>query len=478
MRLAELFVLLRARWKLALSVWVIVIALFAAVTFLKDPLYTATASVVLDVKSPDPIAGVILPGMTNTSYMGTQLGVVRSDRVALRVAQALGWDKDEARRQRWLEVSEGKGDYNAWLAAYLLRYMDALPIRDSNVITVSYTSPNAVQAAQIANAWVQAYIDTTLELRVDPARQYNDFFDAHGKQLREELELAQSRLSQYQRKNDIIATDERVDIENLRLIELSSQMVTLQGLANDTGGRESQAASNAERMPEVLSNPVIVGMTSELSRQEARQKELGERYGARHPEMIELKAKIEELRAGIASETRRVTGSITVNHSVNQGRLAQARAAVEEQRAKLMRLKAQRDEAGVLQRDVENAKRSYDAVMTRASQTSVESHTTQTNVSVLKQATPPPTQSEPRVQLNMAVAVLAGALLAFAAALGTEMRDRRLRTEQDVLRGLRVPVLGVLPKAKTAAVRPDHRAGLRGRWSAQIANAAPQGKTG
>lgn len=462
MRLAEIFVLLRARWKLAALVWLAVVAAVGVVTFLKEARYTASASVVLDVKSPDPIAGVILPGMSNSSYMGTQLGVIRSDRVALRVAQMMGWDKDEERRQRWAEASEGRGDYNAALASSLLRNMEALPTRDSNVITVNYISPDPVVAAQIVNTWVKAYIDTTLELRVDPARQYSGFFDTYGKQLREDLERAQAKLSAYQREHGLVATDERVDVENLRLVELSSQLVTLQGIANETGGRQSQAIASPDRMPEVLSNPVVAGMTSELARQEARQKELGERLGERHPEMLELKAKIAELRASIATETRRVTGSITVSNNVNQARLAQTKAAVEEQRAKLLQLKALRDEAGVLQRDVENARRAYDTIMVRVSQTNIESQSTQTNVSVLKQATEPTSPSEPRVVLNMAVAVLAATLLAMAAALGTEMRDRRLRTDHDVLRGLHLPLLGVLPERAT---RPARSVG----WTAQIA---------
>lgn len=473
MRLADIFVLLRARWRLALLVWTVVVALVAAVTFLRDPKYTATAAVVLDVKA-DPIAGSVLAGVTNNSYIGTQLGILRSDRVALRVVKAIGWDQDERRRQAWQEASQGVGDFNVSLAGALLKDLEALPTRDSNVITVSYTSKDAEFAAQVVNAWVQAYVDTTLELRVDPARQYSSFFDTYGKQLREDLEKAQARLSSFQREHALVATDERADVENVRLMELSSQMVALQNLANESGGRQSQAASNADRMPEVLSNPVIVALTSERSRLEARQKELGERLGERHPEMIELQARLTELRASIAAETKRVTGGIAVSNSVNQGRLAQARAAVEEQRNKVLHLKALRDEAGVLERDVENAKRAYDTVMSRASQTNVESNATQTNVNVLKQAVAPLSPSEPRVVLNMAIGLVAATLLAVATALATEMRDRRLRTEQDVLRTLRLPVLGVMPERSGATRRAPR---LRARWTAQIANGTT-GKTG
>ena len=473
MGLIEILVMLRARWKLAVLVWVAVVALVAVVVVVKQPRYTGAAMVVLDVKTPDPIVGVSLAGGTGNSYMATQLGVLRSDRVAIRVAEALGWDKDKEKRDAWLAASGGQGDFKAALAGGLLRDLDAAPVKETSVITVSYTSPDPVLAAQIANAWVKAYIDITLELRVEPARQYAGFFDARGKQLREDLERAQSALSEFQQKNGLVATDERLDVENARLMELSTQMVALQGLVNEIGGRERESGTNPDKMTEVLSNPVIIGMTSELARQEARQKELGARQGDQHPEMIELNAKIAELRSSISNETKRVTASIAVNSSAVQARLAQASAAVDEQRNKLLRLKSLRDEAGVLQRDVENARRVYDTIMTRASQTSVESQTTQTNVSVLRQADAPLRPSEPRVVLYMAVAVLAATFLALAAALGSEMRDRRLRSTQDVLRTLRLPLLGVLPERSG---RLRRRLGKRRHWPAQIAGSSSQGK--
>ena len=59
------------------------------------------------------------------------------------------------------------------------------------------------------------------------------------------------------------------------------------------------------------------------------------------------------------------------------------RAALEAQRAKVLRMKAVRDEGLVLVRDVENAQRAYDAVLARFTQTSLESQTTQSNVNVL-----------------------------------------------------------------------------------------------
>ena len=87
-----------------------------------------------------------------------------------------------------------------------------------------------IRAAALANAFVQAYTDTTLELRVDPARQYSGFFDSRAKAYRDNFEKAQDRLAQFQKEKGLLVTDERLDIETARLAELSSQLVGLQAL--------------------------------------------------------------------------------------------------------------------------------------------------------------------------------------------------------------------------------------------------------
>jgi uncharacterized protein involved in exopolysaccharide biosynthesis len=140
-----------------------------------------------------------------------------------------------------------------------------------------------------------------------------------------------------------------------------------------------------------------------------------------------------------------VVGSLTVNDRVNRARLAELRQSLEQQRAKLLRLKGERDEAAVLQRDVENAQKAYDAVLARVSQTSTESQNTQTNVALLQSATPPAQASWPRVRLNLAAAIVLGLLLSIGITVLRELRDQRLRSLDDVAVLLKQPLLGVMP---------------------------------
>jgi succinoglycan biosynthesis transport protein ExoP len=405
--------------------------------------YTASASVVIDVKSPDPIAGMIIPGLNAPAYMTTQLEVVRSDRVARSVVKALKLDEVPQVREDWMEATEGKGDMVAWLAEGIVRKLDVVPSRETNVINISYSARDPNFAAAMTNAFMKAYIEVTAELRSEPARQYATMFEGQSKTLREQLEKAQSRLSAFQTANGLLDTNERFDVENARLNELSTQLVTIQAMAAESASRKAQSGANAT---EVLNNPVVANLKAELARQDSRYKELSARYGSAHPQVQEAQATVTDLRAKVEIETSRVTSSLSINNSVNVSREAQVRAALDAQRQKLLKLKELRDQASVLTRDVENAQRAYDQVQQRFSQTTLESQSTQTNVSPLKVATPPVLPSSPKVLINVIVGLLLGTSLAVGACLFAESRDRRVRNPHDVADRLRLPVMATIPR--------------------------------
>ena len=107
-------------------------------------------------------------------------------------------------------------------------------------------------------------------------------------------------------------------------------------------------------------------------------------------------------------------------------------------------MKAKRDEAAVLLRDVEHAQRAYDGVMARLTQMSLESQITQTNASVLAPAVEPSRHSSPKLSFNLAIGALVGVLLGIAGALLRESTDRRIRTLEDVARDVGLPVLGTM----------------------------------
>ncbi|WP_457390617.1 chain length determinant protein EpsF [Roseateles sp. P5_E1] len=446
MNFVQFLAILRARYKMALGVFAAIVVLALALSLAWPKSYTATASVVIDSTKPDPLAAVLFPGGVNPSLIATQIDVIQSDRVAFKVVRNLKLNENPQIREQWQSATDGTGSIEQWLNVLFQKSLDVKPSRESNVVTVTYKAADPKFAAALANAFVQAYLETNVEMRVEPARLYSSFFDQRAKEARDVLEKAQSKLSDFQKDKGIIATDERLDVENGRLNELSSQYVGLQSLASDSVSRQAAARGvGADRMQEVLNNPLIAGLKADQARLQARLQELTSKLGEQNPQVIEARANLAELKARIDAETTKVGSSLGIANNINQQRAGEIKAALEAQRAKVLQMKAVRDDGAVLVRDVDNAQRTYDMVMQRFNQSTMESLATQSNVSVLSQAIPPLTPSAPKIVLNMAVAIFAGTLLAVAVVVAMEMLDRRVRSVEDVAQAVGLPIIGVLP---------------------------------
>lgn len=445
MSFSQFISILRARWLTALIVFLLTVGLAVGITLLLPKQYTASAAVVVDAK-PDPVMMMGLPSATAAISMSTQVDIVKSDRVAQRVVRELKLNANPQLRGDWQASTGGKGDYDAWAADLLARKLDVVPGRDSNVLTVNYTSADPKFATAMANAFVQAYIETSLELRVAPARQYAKFFDERIRGLRDNLESAQAKLSAYQKQNGLLATDERLDIENQRLSEINNQLVLVQTMAAEARSRSAQAVTHGDQLQEVLSHPVVAALRSDQSRQEAKLQELSAKFGDNHPDVVEQRAVISQIQRRIDAESRRVRSSVGLNANISASREAELKASLEAQRAKVLRMRGQRDEAMLLVREVESAQRAYDAVAAKYTQSSLESQSNQTNITLLTSASEPSSPSSPKVFLVAILSVFAGVLLSIGWVLLREVFDRRVRTLDDLSTSLGLPVLGVLPR--------------------------------
>jgi len=337
---------------------------------------------------------------------------------------------------------------DVWLADRLLKGLQVSPGRDSNIINISFRGADPGFAAAIANAFAQAYIDTTIELKVEPARQYAIWFGDQGKTLRENLEKTQSRLSEYQQQKGIVARDEQLDAETAKLNELSSQLTVVQAQTNDAWSKQKSGKA-ADTLPEVMQNSLISGLKSDIARQEARLQEAAINLGRNHPQYLRMESEIAALKQKLEAETRHVTSGFSTSRNIGKDKESDLKAAIEAQKRKLLLLKNERDQLAVLQRDVDAAKGAYDTVITRFNQTNLASQSTQTNVSVLTTAVEPLEPSYPKpFNITLLMSLAAGIVLGAGAALLLEMLDKRVRSVQDLTEMLQFPVLGVIERPR------------------------------
>ena len=445
MTLQNFLLILRARYKVALLTLFVTVATTVIVSLILPKQYTAGAAVVVDVKSPDQVSGLMLQGMVAPGYMATQVDIINSDRVAKAVVKLLRMDESAVIRQQWQEDTDGKGQLIDWLANLLQKKLDVKPSRESNVININYTGTDPDFAAAVANAFVQAYINVNLDLRVAPARQYATFFEEQTKTARDKLEKAQLALSDYQQKNGITSSDDRLDYESAKLSETSSQLTGVQGQTTDSQSKRNNA--KADTVAEVMQSPLINGLKGDIARLEAKLTESNINLGKNHPQTQRTEAELVTLKAQLETETRKITSSIETTYQVSKQREQQLQGALGAQKIKVLLLNKQRDELNVLRRDIESAQRTFEAVSQRASQTNIESQTNQTNISVLNPASAPADPSKPRMLLNILVSIFLGTLLGVGLALMLELSNRRVRSAEDLLEALDLPVLGAISSA-------------------------------
>jgi chain length determinant protein EpsF len=445
MTLQQFLLILRARYKVALLAFLITVATTVVVSLLLPKQYTASTAVVIDVKSPDQVTGMVLQGMMAPGYMATQIDIINSDRVAKAVVKMLKMDQSPAIQAQWQEDTQGRGELVDWLSNLLQRQLDVKPSRESNVISINYTGNDPAFAAAVANAFAQAYISVNLDLRLAPARQYAVFFEEQTKAAREKLETAQKALSTYQQANGITSADERLDFETAKLNETSSQLTGVQGQTTDSQSKRS--STQGDTVSEVMQSPLINGLKADIARLEAKLTESNVNLGKNHPQTQRMEGELATLKAQLDSEVRKITTSIDTTYQVSKQREQQLRGALAAQKNRVLELNRQRDELNVLRRDIESAQRSFEVVSQRASQTNIESQTNQTNISVLNPAVAPADPSKPKVLLNVLVSIFLGTLLGVGLALVLELTNRRVRSAEDLAEALEVPVLGVVSSA-------------------------------
>ena len=451
MNLQQFLQILRARYGLILLTLVVTVGVTGAVVYFLPNQYTASAVLVVDFKEPAVEAGAMPIGLS-PSYMATQLDILRSRKVALKVIDNLKLADSPAVRDQFLEATEGKGTVRDWLADALINKLDIEPSRESRLMTINYEAADPRFAAALANAFAQAYIDTTLELSIEPARKSAEWFEKQQADLRTRVEQAQRKLSAYQQSKNITATDERLDVETARFTELTSQMVSAQAQTYDMESRQRQMeemlakGSSMETLPEVLANGFIQSLKAELLREEAKVADLSEKLGVNHPQYQRAVAEVKNLREKLNKEMISITSGIKNNTRLAQSREAALKASLEGQKAKVMKFKQSRDEIPTLIGEVESAQRAYDVALERYNQSAMQSRISQTNVVLLNPAVDPVNPSSPKVKRNMLLSVFLGVILGLGLALLLEMLDRRVRSEHDLNEALGLPVLGVLTK--------------------------------
>ena len=332
----------------------------------------------------------------------------------------------------------------------LLKAIKVTSSTDGTTIAIGVEWSTAEGAADIANGFAAAYKAAALDLKTKPAQEYAERFASQVKEYKTKVEEAQTKLTKFQRESGIISSDERIDVENQRLQELSSQLVQVQSALSESRSRSNVVGRGGDMgIPEVVANELIQTLTTDLGRAEAKLGQVSAQYGSNHPAYLQAKAEVQELRTRRDTEVSRVKSSIRTANAVNTSREKELQAAVDAQKAKVLALRSKRDQVAILQQDLASAQKAYDLVERRLTETTVSMSAGLSNISVISPATVPLLPSRPNLVLNVAVGLFLGLFLGMMAAFTLEAAQRPLRSADDLLQAAGIPVLAVLPPSQS-----------------------------
>jgi len=452
MNIQQFIKILWFRKKIAFAVLLGVVTLTTLINLYLPKQYTATTTIVIDQNTVDFLTGLalsssqILPG-----YTATQVEVVGSHNVALKVVENLKLDKNNRFINAFTD-NGSPGNILDWIAKNIRKKLDIKLSRESNLIDISFTDIDPEFAAMAANAFADAYLLTSVELRTQPAKLNAAWFNTQMHSLRQELEKAQLRLSSFQQKVGIVETDDKLDVENARMAELSRQLLESQARTDELLSRKKMLtatvrnAGSSESMQEVMNSSLIQSLKTELAGREANLAVLSKRLDKNHPLYNQAQAEVNSLQQKISNEIRTVQNSINNELASSRQRDEILEKAFTEQKNKVLKLKIQHDEIAVLNNEVENARHSFDAAMQRSIQTRMESELNHANIAVLNKAIPPDKPSKPKFLLNLLLSFFLGSLLGVGGALIAELLDRRIHSKDDIKEYLGLPVFAVLVK--------------------------------
>ena len=290
MDLSQFLLALRARRKAFMLALVATIVAALAVAFVMPKKYVGQAVLIVDARDEQAIipsrSSVSLS--TRAAYVATQIELVQSGRVATQVARDLNLAQNAELREAWQDDTGGVGAIDVWIGNLLLQKLK-VNNSASNLITVEYSAKDPKVAAQVANGFAKAYLDTVLELRNQPVREASQWFDEQLAGMRNQVTQAQNKLTAFQKQKGILTADEQMDIESARLTELNTQMLAARTAFYDAQSKYKQASElvasggSPDAMADVMASPAVAAVKLDLARAESLLQTASADLGPNHP---------------------------------------------------------------------------------------------------------------------------------------------------------------------------------------------------
>jgi exopolysaccharide transport family protein len=445
-----------------------------AVLLGRPPAYTAAASLQINTRKTQMIAGpAVLSALdAEAAIVDTEVEVLRSPQLAAAVVDDLGLTRDPvfnaALRPDWLARLTGRGPPAPDPAVARQRVIEAvcrrLTVRRVGLtysMAVGFTADDPTKAARIANAFADHYLRAQLTAKFDANAQANAFLGDRLEDLRRQVKAADAAVSAYRIDHGLLSaqgatlTEQEISVYNQQLAAAHAQQAE-QDARLRTARAQMAAGSNGDDVAEALNSPVVQNLRSQRAAISTRVADLSVRYGPLHPDMVRARSELSDIDGQIQAEIRRVVSNLDAQAQVARQRTASVQSSLETARGALADNNAASVRLRELEGEAEAARAIYRAFLDRYRETGAQTGVEQADARIVSRAAPPTAPSAPNLTISVALAVVLGLGTGSAAVLAANALQQGLSTPQDVERRLGVAPLGALPLAATVAAVGEH----------------------
>ncbi len=357
---------LRGMWRrkwFVLATWLLGSLLGYALVKVVEPSYQTEAQILIGAQetpnSQPAGAEPTAPRLVDQREVLSELAVLQSNDLAQRVIEQLQLTKNPAYNPKLKSLGQvkniaiqlGFSDDPAKLTdgqLALKQYADSASIYqvpESNVIGIKYTSANAENAAEVANAIAENYVRSTQELQATNSTGTREWLSRQITDLRRKVSTAEAEVERFRAEQGLLR-GQSATLGVQEISELNSQ-ITLADAAEDEAmarAREIKdllaSKGSVDTSSDVLNSSTVAALREQQLSATRKISELSATYLDGHPKMIAARKELRDVEGQLRREALKVVGSLE-----GQAKIAKSRAAA--LRSKLGKLKEREGEANI-----------------------------------------------------------------------------------------------------------------------------------
>jgi len=448
-----LWILRRHLWRIIAFVASCVLAT-AIVSARLQPIYESTATVDIDFQEP---AGVVGQDSTHSAannsdtFLSTQIKLIQSDSVLRPVAERYHLLNLEGPSS---QTSAQKAQAIAAAPISLSRLKVTRPA-GTNLLLISYRSPDPRLAADVSNAVANSYLAHTYNIRIRSSTSMSSFMEKQIDELKAKMEQSNLALAQFEKDLDVLNPEDKSNILSARLLQLNTEFTTAQAeRVNKQAALEAIRTGSLEAAQVSSQGESLAKLSDALNMARQHFVLVKSTYGSTHPEYRKAASELAEIERQFDETRSSIAERVAVQYRQAQGREQLLAKTVADTKAEWDHLNSRSFQYRQLKQEADADRALYDELIKKIREADINSGFQNNNISIADAARPPLHSVFPDIRLNLLMAFLASTLLAIGAVILLDTLDTTLRDPREVSRFLGVDVIGTMPVDRLAAQLP------------------------